>query len=289
MKAILCKVDVAKDCSFSVREDILPYMYNRWHYHPELELTMIRKGRGICMVGDSMEDFEDGDIVLLGANLPHMWRNCAEYFTQHSDLHIETIAIHFDENFWGNTFGNLPELKCLRELFDKAKLGLKIKGQTREALQHKIEQTLQASGIKRIEYLLHMLELIASSDSCVTLSSTGFAKAVYVNNSDKINDIFNYTFANFKRKLTINEIAAAVNLSPHSFCRYFKTRTLKTYWQFLTEVRVGYACKLLIQNRMSISRVCYESGFHNLSNFNRCFKFIIKKSPLQYFKEYSNS
>lgn len=289
MKAILCKVNVGKDCSFSVREDILPYMYNHWHYHPELELTMIRKGRGIRLVGDSMEDFDDGDIILLGCNLPHMWRNHSEYFTKGSDLHIEAVAIHFHENFWGSAFGDLPELKCVRELFEKARLGIKIKGETRELLQQKLEAILHVTGIKRIEYLLHMLELIATSDSCTTLSSTGFTKAAFTNNTDKINDIFSYTFNNFKRKLTVAEIAGSVNLSPHSFCRYFKTRTLKTYWQFLSEVRVGYACKLLIENKMSISQVGYESGFYNLSNFNRCFKSIIQKSPLQYFKEYSNS
>lgn len=288
MKAILRKVDAGKDCSFSVREDILPYLYNHWHFHPELELTMIRKGKGIRLVGDSLEEFDDGDIILLGSNLPHMWRNYPVYFEKDSHLHIEAVAIHFTENFWGNTFYSLPEMKPIRELFENARQGLKITGNIRNLVQQKMEEIILIGGIKRIELLLHLLELIATSGSYERLSSIGFTNSYNLTNTDKINDIYVYTFNNFKERITINAIAEAVNLSPHSFCRYFKTRTLKTYWQFLSEIRVGYACKLLIENRLSIGQICYESGFNNLSNFNRCFKTTTGKTPLQYFKEYSN-
>jgi AraC-like DNA-binding protein len=289
MKAILRKVDVGKDYSFSVREDIFPYLYNHWHFHPELELTMIRKGRGIRLVGDSLEEFDDGDIILLGSNLPHMWRNDPAYFEKDSTLHIEAIAIHFMEYFWGTSFHDLPEMKHIRDLFERAQQGIRIKGKTRDLVLKKMEAILLVNGVKRIEYLLNLLELIASSTSCSILSSSGFTKTYNLTNTDKINDIYSYTFNNFKNRITIKEIADEVNLSPHSFCRYFKTRTLKTYWQFLSEIRVGYACKLLIENRTSINQICYESGFYNLSNFNRCFKTITNKTPLQYFKEYSNS
>ncbi|RCH55865.1 AraC family transcriptional regulator [Mucilaginibacter hurinus] len=289
MKAILCKVDTGRDNSFSVREDILPYLYNHWHYHPELELTMIRKGRGTRLVGDSIEEFDDGDIILLGSNLPHLWRSEPAYFDKGSNLHTESIAVHFNEFFWGTAFSELPEMKNIRELLERAKLGIKIKGKTRLLIQKKLEDIMHVNGIKRIEYLLIMLELIATSTSCSTLSSSGFSKTYNMNNTDKINDIYVYTFNNFKTKITVKEVASKVNLSPHSFCRYFKTRTLKTYGQFLSEVRVGYACKLLIDNRLSISQVCYECGFYNLSNFNRCFKSITNKTPLQYFKEYADS
>ena len=289
MKAILRKVDAGKDHSFSIREDIHPYLYNHWHYHPEMELTLIRKGRGIRLVGDSLEEFDDGDIVLLGSNLPHMWRNDPAYFERDSTLHIEAIAIHFMEYFFGTHFHDLPEMKHIRDLFERAQQGIRIKGKTRDLVQQKMEKILQVNGIKRIEYLLNLLEMIASSSTCESLSSSGFTKTYNLTNTDKINDIYSYTFTNFKNRITIKDIADEVNLSPHSFCRYFKTRTLKTYWQFLSEIRVGYACKLLIENRTSINQICYESGFYNLSNFNRCFKTITNKTPLQYFKEYSNS
>lgn len=289
MKAILRKVDADKDYSFSLREDILPYLYNHWHFHPELELTMIRKGRGIRLVGDSLEEFDDGDIVLIGGNLPHMWRNDPDYFEKDSTLHVEAIAIHFMEYFWGTGFHNLAEMKLIRDLFDQAKQGIRVKGKTRDQVAAKLEAILQVTGVKRIEYLLNILEMIALSSTCELLSSSGFSKTYNLTNTDKINDIYSYTFNHFKSRITIKEIAGVVNLSPHSFCRYFKTRTLKTYWQFLAEIRIGYACKLLIENRITISQICYESGFYNLSNFNRSFKAITKKTPLQYFKEYSNS
>jgi hypothetical protein len=169
MKAILRKVDVGKDYSFSLREDILPYLYNHWHFHPELELTLIRKGRGIRLVGDNLEEFDDGDIILLGSNLPHMWRNDPAYFEKDSTLHVEAIAIHFMANFWGNGFYDLPEMKHIRDLFDRARQGIKIKGKTRDLVQTKMEAILQVTGVKRIEYLLNLLELIVSSSTCEIL------------------------------------------------------------------------------------------------------------------------
>ncbi|WP_153801086.1 AraC family transcriptional regulator [Foetidibacter luteolus] len=286
MRPILRKVDIGYDASFSIREDIYPYLYNHWHYHPEVELTLIRKGTGVRLVGDSMEQFDDGDLILLGANLPHMWRSDAAYFKGLPDLHIEAIAIHFREDFWGSDFLNLPELRGIRELLQKSKRGLKITGKAKQTVSAKMEAALNATGVQRIEYLLGMLNVIAACTDSLSLSSAGFGKTYDLQNTDKINLIYTYTFNNFQQKISIQEAAAAANISPHSFCRYFKTRTLKTYWQFVQEVRIGYACRLLIENKLGVSQICFNCGYNNLSNFNRQFKAVTGKTPLQYVKEY---
>ena len=140
--------------------------------------------------------------------------------------------------------------------------------------------------VQRIELLLHMLQLIATTREYSLLSSQGFSTSYDHTNTDRINLIYTYTFNNFHNPIHIKDVAAAANLSPHSFCRYFKTRTLKTYWQCLLEVRIGYACKLLIENKMSVAQICYECGFNNLSNFNRHFKAMLNRTPLQYTKAY---
>jgi AraC-like DNA-binding protein len=287
MKPILRKVDSGNN-SFSIREDIYPFLYNHWHYHPEIELTYIRKSTGLRLVGDSMAPFEDGDLVLLGSNLPHMWRSDSIYFQNIPTLTIEAIAIHFREDFWGNAFMQLPELRQIKEMLDIAKRGLKILGETREKVIAAMEQNLHASGSTRIEFLLGILDTISRSGEYTLLSSPGFNKTYDLTTTDKINVIYTYTFNNFKKNISIKDAAEAANLSPNSFCRYFKTRTLKTYWQFLLEIRIGYACKLLIENKESISQICYECGFNNLSNFNRQFKALLKITPLQYAKTYTS-
>lgn len=288
MKPILRKVDVASAFSFSIREDILPHLYNHWHYHPEVELTLIRKSSGTRLVGDHMERFEDGDLVLLGSNLPHMWRNDDEYFKADSGLHIEAIAIHFHEHFWGNDFLKLPEMEPIRQLLKNAQTGIKVYGKTRDRLREKMERIYRAGGPMRISLLLELLWAIASTNEKTSLASRGFIQTYSPDRMDKINEIYNYTFNNFTENISIEAVAKAVHISPHSFCRYFKTRTSKTFFQFLIELRIGYACKLILQNEMSIAQVCYACGFNNISNFNRRFKEVTGKSPLMYFRSFVN-
>ena len=287
MKPILRKIDAGTNYSFSIREDIYPFLYNHWHYHPEAELTMIRKGKGTRLVGDGMERFADGDLILLGANIPHLWRSDDIYFKKIPGLNMEAVAIHFTEECFGQQFLQLPEMKSIRELLIKARKGLKITGATKQIVVEKMELILKAKEVMRITLLLEILYIIASSKNYRSLASSGFTKSYDVSNTERINVIYTYTFNNFQEKISIKKIADVASISQHSFCRYFKKRTLKTYWQFLQEVRIGYACRLLIENDMSVEQVCYESGFNNLSNFNRYFKELIKKTPLQYVREYA--
>ena|ERR1019366_8228949 len=285
MKPILRKVDTG-NYSFSIREDIYPYLYNHWHYHPEIELTLIRKGSGMRLVGDSIEQFHDGDLILLGSDLPHMWRSDAKYFTEKKKLHVEAIALHFKKDFWGMQFLYLPECKALKELLEKSKRGIKITGKIKPEITGKMEAILKADDSERIELLINILNTIARSKNYVYLSGTDFTKSYDIINTEKINLIYNYTFDNFRQKISIVKAAEIACLSQHSFCRYFKSRTLKTYMQFLKEIRIGYACKLLIENKLSISQIACNCGYNNLSNFNRQFKLITGKTPLEYSKEF---
>jgi len=288
MKPILRKVDANAEHSFSVRENIYPFLYNYRHYHPELELTYIRKSSGTRLAGDSIERFTDGDLILLGSNLPHMWRNDDHYFQENSDSHIESIAIHFLMDFWGDKFLELPENKHIYILLQEARRGFKILGDTHRVVVEKMEEILHQHGTARLMKLMEMLDIIARSPEREFLASQGFVDQYEVNPNDKINDIYQYTLSNFKNGITIKEVAKHVHISPNYFCRYFKQRTSKTYIQFVTELRVGYACELLLENNLNINQICYESGFNNVSNFNRKFKELIGKSPSQYYKEYMN-
>jgi AraC-like DNA-binding protein len=150
-----------------------------------------------------------------------------------------------------------------------------------------MEEMLQATGTQRITILINLLTAIAATPEKSPLSSLGFVQEYNLQRTDKINEIYHYTFNNFTNPISIEEVAKAVHISPHSFCRYFKTRTSKTYFEFLAELRIGYACKLILENEMSMAQVCYSSGFNNVANFNRKFKELTSKTPLQYYKEYA--
>lgn len=289
MKPQLLKVSTGPSQSFSVRKDLLPYINNRWHYHPEVELIHFNKGKGTQFVGDSIKRFQSGDVVLIGAQLPHFWRFDDNYFVPDSNVQADVRVAHFNEHFWGETFLNLPENKNIKAVLDKAKRGIKINGNCKIVVSELLEQMLDAEGSERIVILIQALSEIANSSQITTLSSIGFRHDFEEAEKDRINDIYNYTLSNFKRKIHLEEIAAVANVSPNSFCRYFKSRTRKTFSQFLMEIKVGHACKLLIENKLSIKQLCYESGFNNFASFHKYFKIITGKSPLIYQKDFLHS
>lgn len=286
MKPILRKVEHRHNYSFSVREDICPYFDSHWYYHPEVELTLIRKSSGMLFAGDGIDRFNEGDVILMGSNLPHLWKSDAVYFSETADLQVEAVVVHFKEDFWGKDFLELAELKPVKNLLEKAKRGLRVLGETRKILNTRMEQMREARDTQRIEHLLGMLYQIATSGEYELLSSVGFTLPTSTVNSERINQIYNYTFEHFQEEITVDEVAKAANISRNYFCRYFKAQTQKTYWQFLLEVRIGYACKLLLENKLSVSEICYLCGFNNLSNFNRHFKSIVHMAPLSYQKQY---
>ena len=286
MRPQLLKVCKEPQYSFSVRQDLVPYVNNRWHYHTEVELIHFKKGEGTQFIGDSIKQFKAGDVVLVGCNLPHYWRFDDSYFEEDSNEKADVRVAHFCENFWGSQFLQLPENIPIKSLLDKAKRGLQITGKTRQKVAELLEALLQTDNNYRIILLMEALNLIAESQQLETLSSIGFKYDLVENEKDRINAVYEYSIKNFKRTIQLEEIASVANISPNSFCRYFKSRTRKTYSQFLIEIRVGHACKLLIENNLSIKQLCYESGFNNFTSFHKYFKLITSKSPLTYQKEF---
>jgi len=285
MKPKLLKVPKTPTHSFSVREDRDPFINNRWHYHTEVELIHFHEGSGTQFVGDHIKRFHSGDIILVGSNLPHYWRYDDVYFTD--DNHsVHSSVIHFSENFWGETFLDLPETRPIRALLEKARRGILLTEKESENMPAFVDRIRQSEGVGRIIALIECLAAFAGSPQQHLLSSIGFRHDFSESENDRINAIYDYTFRNFSKKIYLEEVAAVAGLVPNSFCRYFKSRTGKTFSQFVTEIRVGHACKLLIDNRISIKQLCFESGFNNFTCFHKNFKMITGKSPQHYLKEH---
>lgn len=286
MKPVLLKVSPQPAQSFSVRQDTVPYVNSRWHYHRELELIYFEKGHGTQFVGDDIRNFHDGNLVLVGANLPHYWSFDPEYFDGTQNYQTDVLVTHFRQDFLGNTFLGLPENKSIKDLLDSAQRGIHISGDTRDIVRDMLYKLKTVTGTRRVTLLVDTLAVIASCKDLGYLSSMGFNPQYQDHESDRINDIYAFALKSFKRKIMLDEIADIAGMSRNAFCRYFKSRTGKTFSQFLIELRVGHACKLLIENNLNVKQICYESGFHNFAGFHKYFKQYTGRSPLNYQKEY---
>ncbi|GGB88996.1 AraC family transcriptional regulator [Dyadobacter sediminis] len=286
MKPLLLKVPKGLQKSFSIRQDVVLYFYDRWHYHPELELIHIEQGSGTQFVGDNIRNFRSGDLLLIGPNLPHYWRCDEKYFQRESQLYAQATVVHFSEEIFGKSFLALPENKAIHELLTNSRRGLKISGGGTQEVKALLKDLLNQKSGNTVISLLRILESLAQCAGVEMLSELPFQEEFDPYDTDRINHIYQYSIRNFQKKISIEEISEVASISPNSFCRYFKSRSRKTYSQFLLELRIGHACKLLAETNLSVAQVCYESGFNNFANFNKYFKIYTGKSPLLYQKEF---
>ena len=274
-----------EDSSFTVKKNRYPNFLRIWHYHPELELVLVTKSRGTRFIGDSIERFREGEVILIGPNLPHMWLNDEEYFAESSTLIAEATAIHFRQDFLGTTFLEAPELKNIKGLIEKSRYGLKFESLGQNT-KNGIEQLERNSGLEKLVNFIHILNDLANHEQKTILSSEGYLSTFKRTNNRNLDKIYEYIFNNFDKKIILSEVAEIANMNPSAFSRFFKRVNRKTFKEYVTEIRIGYACKLLSEHQYNITRICYESGFNNISNFNRQFKKITGKSPSQYLQHH---
>ena len=288
MKPHFHKVPITLQSSFSIRHDIKPDFGNVWHYHPELELHYNIKGEGVRFIGDNISNFAADEMVLLGENLPHTWRCKEEYFQNNPALNVEAMVIHFLPDCLGKHLLTLPEAYLLPKLFEKAKSGMIIYGQTKIELAKLMEKSLHANNLERIIILLTILKTLAETDEYHLITSKNTFYQSNESETLRINKICTYTLTNYKKDITLEEVASLSNLSITSFCRYFKLMTKKTYYDFLIEIRVSHACRFLIENKLPTEMICFNCGFNNVSNFYRHFKKVTGLTPLDYKRKYLN-
>ena len=258
------------------------HFYPLWHFHPESEIMLLEKSTGTQYVGDAIENFQVGDVVLLGSNIPHLWRNSKEYFVENSQLSAEATVVYFREDRLGPDFYDLPEMADVKKLLKTARNGVKFSGKNKPILRKKIYEIVNTEGLDRIVGLLSLLNYMATNCDYQPISSLGYSPRIDESDFNRFNKVSAYLMNNFSKKIELSEIASVANLSPTSFCRYFKSRTNKTFVGFLNEIRVGYACKLLMEKDKNASEICYASGFNNLTNFNIQFRKVKNLTPLEY-------
>ena len=276
------------DDSFSVQHHVFPYFLRIWHYHPELELSYLKKSTGTRFIGDSIERFKQGDVVLIGEKLPHMWLNDEKYFSKTKKLQAEAIAIHFKKDFLGIAFFESKELRHIKSLLERSKYGLKFNTISLGLLE-KIESLLELKGYQKLMLFIDVLSDLANHEDVTPLASKGYLNIFREGSNKVMYKTHEYIFKNFNRNISLEEVASIANMSPSSFSRSFKRVNRKTFKEYVNEVRIGYACRLLDENNYHIARVSRESGYNNISNFNRQFKKITGRTPTDYMKQHNNT
>lgn len=250
-----------------------------WHYHPEIELVYINGGSGKRQVGSHISYYNDGDLILIGSHLPH----CG--FTNEQTGNINETVIQMKPDFLGDSFFDISEMKNIRNLFDQAKGGIAFGEKTKKEIGRKIEAMDNLPQLDKLLNILSILNELELSEDFKVLNAEGFSMELQMQDNDRINTVFNYVKDHFQEAITLEEVAVLVHMTVPSFCRYFKKITHKTFTHFVNDYRLVHASKLLAEKPISITEICYESGFNNFSYFNKSFKEFTGKSASQYRQE----
>ncbi|MDO6518640.1 AraC family transcriptional regulator [Zobellia uliginosa] len=288
MKLHLLNRASVSDRSFSVNHNLYPNFLRVWHYHPELELVVILKSSGTRFIGDSIEKFQEGEVVLIGKNVPHMWLNDEIYFQPDSALEAEALAIHFTRDFLGKGFFDIPEMKQISALLARADRGVKFNG-LHEDLIAKIMGLIDLDPTTRVYKIIEVLSHLSKHDNYQLLSSASFVNAFQKADDSRMDKIYAYVFENFNDGISASDVAEMIGMNKSAFSRFFMKAHKKPFTRYLNEIKVGYACRLLLENKESITSIAYLSGFNNISNFNRQFKVIHGLAPSAYLKYHSSN
>jgi AraC-like DNA-binding protein len=271
---------ITGDKLFVLKEETFPYNDFPLHIHPEYELILVLKSSGKRYVGDNIDTFSSGDLCLFGPHLPHTFYN--KHLPDNRDVH--QVVIQFNEDMFGAGFFDKPQFSAIKGLFERSLHGICFKGTVRDKVTQKIKEMLTADEAESAANLISILNLLGRSSEYELLSHYDYKSHAIHRDTERMSRVYHYLLDNFKRDIPLGEIASIANLSEEAFCRYFKKHTRKTHSEFMNELRISYACRLLQQKHLSILDVCFESGYKNISYFNRQFKLQMETSPLQYQK-----
>jgi AraC-like DNA-binding protein len=285
MKPILEHLPKQVNESFVMREFEYAYFPMPWHYHPEYELVYVVESSGTRFIGSTISEFEAGSFSLIGQNVPHVYRNRPEFYQPDYSLQARSIVVHFLPQSLGEDFLRLPEAAMIQELLARSQFGLDVTGNTHRKGKAILYKMLTHKGMHRWLLLIELLQLLAESNELVRISHSNLSSQ-NPDDASRLNQVFDYIFTHFTRDIRQEEVACLLAMTNSSFSRYFKQRTHKSFIEFVTQVRLAHAGKLLIGGDLSIIDICFRSGFNNVSNFNRHFKRFYGLNPQSYQKRF---
>ncbi len=288
MKPLLFKVPTIDDRSFRIEQDRMPHFYGHLHFHPEIQLTLIQEGEGTLIVGDKIDRFAPGDVLMLGPNLPHVLRSDPDYYQPESIRQSVAVSVLFRPEQMETGVLNLPETLHLRQLLAESQHGVRLRSFNNPALTSQLENLPGQRPFDQLLTLLHVLDELATQPDREVLSVTAYVQPQRPDDHRRLERVFSYILEQYHTQITLDDVANIASLTPGAFCRFFRQHTRKTFSTLLNEVRIEHACRHLRESKQSISQTAYVCGFTNLSNFNRQFKTITGLSPSDYIRRYNS-
>ena len=266
---------------FDINNNNLNNKFQKWHYHPEIELVYINNGKGKRQVGLHLSNYDEGDLVMIGTNVPHTG------FTEYFDKERKEVVVQFKPDFLGNSLEKVLEFKNIKRLFEISKRGLVFSGNTKKTIGISMLGLQYETPLQKVLTLIKILNDLSISKDVTVLNSENF-DSESIQENERIKKVFNYIKLNYKEEVSLNEVSELVFMTPPSFCRYFKSKTNKTFTTFLNEYRINNALKLLAQSKLDIKNICFQCGYNNFSHFNRLFKKQISMTPSEFRKKMSS-
>lgn len=286
MRPLLFKVPVIDDRSFRVEQDDLPHFYEKLHFHPEIQLTLIEHGEGTLIVGDRIDRFSRYDILLLGANLPHVLRSDPDYFQPDSTRRSISVSVLFRPEQLEASVLSLPETKHLKLLLQEARHGVRLRCREGDSLAEHLETLPTLRPFEQLMRLLRALDTLATNPDREVLSITAYEQPRRPDDHRRLEQVFSFIFQHYASPVSLDDVASVSNLTPGAFCRFFRQHTRKTFSHLLNEVRIEHACRHLRHSKQTISQIAFSCGYTNLSNFNRQFREITGMTPGEYIRNY---
>jgi len=255
-----------------------PILKGAWHYHPDIEITLTLKGRGKRFVGNDISNYIEGDLVMLGKNLPHCWLTRSQ---------SKQIVIQIPESFYLGSFLKRPEVKEINLLFNKSIKGICFYGKTKEGATNRIHGLLELKGYSKLIALLDLLHYLSVSEEFKLLTPIEYNPELNLLKSERIQKIYSFILNNYMNDITLGDASELLNMTKTSLCRFLKSNTQKSFSKILNEVKIAHVCKKLIETDMQVMEICYESGYNDVTNFNRRFKELMNLTPLEYRRRFS--
>jgi len=284
MKELLEQIKLNPDESFyiGVFQDHIDQ--SKWHYHQEFELSFITEGSGRRIVGDSVEEFHPGDLIFIGPRIPHVWFSQTPLLNQHSGRTLESVYLLFNQDILPTGLTSLPEFSHVNRAMNLSERGIRITGDTLNQVSRIMLQLPYLSSLKRLMLFYEIMDIIGKSNSFFYLASADYVKSKFESTNNRVKKIHEFLMKNYLEDTNLEEIASIVHMAPASTCRFFKSSTGLTIFEYLNKIKIEYACKLLLNTDLNIVNISYDCGFNNLSHFNKQFRKFIGKTPSHFRK-----
>ena len=255
---------------------------SRWHYHQEFELSFITEGSGSRIVGDSVEEFHPGDLIFIGPRIPHVWFSERPVLNQHSGRTLESVYLLFNHEILPEGLTALPEFSHVNHAIKLSERGMRITGDTLNQVSRIMLQLPYLKSMKRLMLFYEIMDIIGQSQNFTFLASEDYVKTRFNSSNLRVKNIHEFLMLNYREEINLEEIAAIVHLAPASACRFFKSSTGLTIFEYLNKIKIDYACKLLLNTDLNIVDISYDCGFNNLSHFNKQFRKFLGKTPSEF-------